>query len=213
MWSCFALENFDVVWGFFCVGFFFGFNLTNTNSECFFPRLTLGRSYSFARLLNPHCLWLEFRCDPGNAPPEFIFPRESPELGKSRCFVNSTTRGQPLPPSRVKNLPKSRIKGSSVCLKSLGDSAAVVTPAAGWFSMRDVQTVGLDDLKDAFQPKWFNYSMKYHSIILKKIKIIAGVQKRMPGATGALLKDRVESAPTPQTVTTESTGLKQTQWL
>lgn len=53
--------------------------------------------------------------------------------------------------------------------------------------------------------------MKYHSIILKKnTKIITGLPKRVPGATGTLLKDRGESAPTPQTVTTESRGLNQT---
>lgn len=48
-----ALMVLFVVWGCFvcvCVGFFFGFNSTNTISECFFPRLTLGGGYSFADL-------------------------------------------------------------------------------------------------------------------------------------------------------------------
>lgn len=100
-----ALMFLFVVWRFFCVGFFFGFNSTNINSESFFPRLALGEGSSFSHLFNPQCLWLECRGDPGTAPPEFIFPRESPKLGTAKLeresFATSTTRGQPLPPSRV----------------------------------------------------------------------------------------------------------------
>lgn len=53
------------------------------------------------------------------------------------------------------------------------------------------------------------YEISFYYIRKKKLKIITGLLKRMPGATGTWLKDRIESTPTPQTVTTETTGLKQ----
>lgn len=53
----------------------------------------------------------------------------------------------------------------------------------------------------------FQQQMYKYGPIIKDV--ITGLPKRMPGAIGILLKDGVNSIPTPQTVNTESVRLIQ----
>ena len=98
----------------FVVCWFGDFYLTNTNLEmCFFPREQLCEVWetdipSFISSI-PSASGLNANVTQGTPLQSLSFPGNPLSLGKpdvrKGCFVKTTTRGQPLPPSHVKNPP------------------------------------------------------------------------------------------------------------